>query len=1306
MLNVLRRCVAVALVTLTTVFLAGRAGAASYTWTGADGATGNWSSATNWTAPGAPTSAGTTDLVFANNASGQISSNNIANPFIMNSLTFNSGLPAVSVTGSTLTFNGGSAKEVFQNSANPVSIGQSLYWGQSAWLYISGSGTGDLTIGTLAFNDQGFSRVRNTAAFNVILPNVSVPGPRTADINNDMPAATGKQITIGSVSFTTVGATPVLELFGVGKTEITGQLIPVTGAAGSVNFNPSTNGTVLLSNPAGAFVGTVDGTFGSAGGTINLGGATHQIRDLTFYGANATNGTVAVRNFYLDYGTVNVAMTDGAGYAGNLIKRDITNNDSSINTAFSHTGVTRLIASNITLQNNGTANQSNIEFDVVPRNGEDSCLILDNAATNNANRISDTKSIAMSGGQLVLVGNASAATQEDMGPVTVSRQAAIQVDAAAGGVASLTGDSLTRSNYGTLYVAGDSLGSAAAGNVGQVKFDTAPAMTAGTPGTTSAPVVPWVTGYPYYWNNPSGNWFADMLTYDAARGFRPLAVGEYVANSPATGGGANNRLANNVSTTWNLAGASVSMKSLAMVPSGNGTYTLGGIASETLTITDGIIVSGRSNQVTANVISVANLTFGPNSVTGYEGIIHAYNGTTTTINSNIIDNAGNAVSLTKAGPGTLVLRGANAMGSTLRINEGSVTVDGNSSTTVSNVIIDSILSGSLDVVAGSTVTTTGSGTVLYVKRPLNQTATSGGGTINLSGNVYVTNAAVGTQSQTTFGANMNLGAATRTLTVDNGPSDPDLIMNGAISSSGGGLVKAGAGQMRLTGSNSYNGPTTVSAGSLYLYGASGTIASSSSVTVPGTTTALPVLYLDNSGGNNNDRVGDVPVNLTYGSNGRGAATLKVAGNPSVATTEHIGTISFEGFNMISLDAQAGGATRLTAVGLNRQNRGVLLIAGGSSLSGGGTLGAPAAAKVAQFGLDSAPTLVGSGPAGSHTVGVYPFAFGCGRPDDWGSRWTGPDAGGLLTYDGTTNSFRILNRSTEYETATLTANENMWASFNVTSDITIQSFTCNNSSVTGSAGRTLAISSGLIDNVSGYDQTTISVPFLTFGNGTTGYEGIINTYSFAGGSGRTYVTSLIQDNAGNATALTVAGAGLLTLTANSTYTGPTTLLAGTTLINGAPTGTSSYTVYSGATLGGTGTINAPVTVQAGGTLNPGASVGTLTMNSQPVNLNGTLLIELSGATTDWLKNVGALALGANSALTFSFTDAFLPGQFYAFANYTSLSGTFGTITGMPSNRYIDYNYLGGNQIALVPEPGACLLLGLAAAAALRRRARRG
>src|SRR5437667_1179058 len=94
---------------------------------------------------------------------------------------------------------------------------------------------------------------------------------------------------------------------------------------------------------------------------------------------------------------------------------------------------------------------------------------------------------------------------------------------------------------------------------------------------------------------------------------------------------------------------------------------------------------------------------------------------------------------------------------------------------------------------------------------------------------------------------------------------------------------------------------------------------------------------------------------------------------------------------------------------------------------------------------------------------------------------------------------------------------------------------------------------------------------------------------AGGDNTSTTFSGVYQNSG-AAALIKAGTGALTLSGVNTYTGATTVNAGTLAVTGSIV--SPVTVNSGGTLGGTGTINNTVTVNSGGTLSPGTSPGII------------------------------------------------------------------------------------------------------------------
>ena len=112
---------------------------------------------------------------------------------------------------------------------------------------------------------------------------------------------------------------------------------------------------------------------------------------------------------------------------------------------------------------------------------------------------------------------------------------------------------------------------------------------------------------------------------------------------------------------------------------------------------------------------------------------------------------------------------------------------------------------------------------------------------------------------------------------------------------------------------------------------------------------------------------------------------------------------------------------------------------------------------------------------------------------------------------------------------------------------------------------------------------------------------------------TFAAGLREDN--GTLALEKVGSGTWTLTGtNHTYTGATTVKAGTLLMNGSLS-TSAVTVKNGATLGGTGTISSAVTVEDGGYL-----TGALTLSSVPSG-SGQILV---GATdTEFLTFSGAI-----------------------------------------------------------------------------------
>ncbi len=221
-------------------------------------------------------------------------------------------------------------------------------------------------------------------------------------------------------------------------------------------------------------------------------------------------------------------------------------------------------------------------------------------------------------------------------------------------------------------------------------------------------------------------------------------------------------------------------------------------------------------------------------------------------------------------------------------------------------------------------------------------------------------------------------------------------------------------------------------------------------------------------------------------------------------------------------------------------------------------------------------------------------------------------------------------------------------------------------------------------------------------------------------------ALLHSNIGGDNAidggLTKLGNGTLTLTGVNTYTGTTTVSAGTLLVNGThAAGTGNYSVGTSGRLGGTGTLTTAGAMTIDGQINGGdfGTVGTLNITGAGSRaLSGTYLFDVDYGTNtgDVLNITGATALDINGG-TFELGTALgatpAAGSHYAIkifesnvADATTAPGqsNFTNVSGLASHQSI-VTWDGGKTYYLVPEPGSFALLALGSFLLLRRPSRR-
>jgi autotransporter-associated beta strand protein len=151
-----------------------------------------------------------------------------------------------------------------------------------------------------------------------------------------------------------------------------------------------------------------------------------------------------------------------------------------------------------------------------------------------------------------------------------------------------------------------------------------------------------------------------------------------------------------------------------------------------------------------------------------------------------------------------------------------------------------------------------------------------------------------------------------------------------------------------------------------------------------------------------------------------------------------------------------------------------------------------------------------------------------------------------------------------------------------------------------------------------------------------------------------------DGTGN---VTKTGSGPLVLSGASSYTGTTTVRAGTMLVDGSHQG-GAITVEGGA-LGGVGQIFSGVIIAAQGALAPGnlnTPISTLTVDTT-LRIEGTVQIDInkSGFTlaNDFVAGFSAITYGGTLRLNIS-GDPLVEGDVFTLFTFASASGAFANI----------------------------------------------
>lgn len=603
----------------------------------------------------------------------------------------------------------------------------------------------------------------------------------------------------------------------------------------------------------------------------------------------------------------------------------------------------------------------------------------------------------------------------------------------------------------------------------------------------------------------------------------------------------------------------------------------------------------------------------------------------TIVLSGIVSGSGD---LFQDGAGTTRLSGANTFSGGLTVDSGTVQLGNDSAAGTGTLTLNG---GTIEAFGGA--------------RSLNEAVTVGG------------NFAVGGSQNLTLSGAMNLGGATRTVTVDNSGL---TTFSGTISGTGG-LTKAGAGTLVLSGTNPYDGVTTLNAGTLSVSnllngGTDSNIGDSPSAAANLVFNGGTLQYT--GAGSTSDRAFTVGTGgATIEANGSGALNLNQTG---------VLAYSGSGARTITLTGTSTAANNLSADIGNGTGGDTSLVKDGTGtwrISGDNTFGGTATVKNGILEMNSSTINGGVPPAADLIVGD-----------------------GI----GAANSAiaRNLQEGQVGNTSTVTVYSDGWFDINAAAypdkggvgayrEETVGQINLYGGRITTGNPGSLNIDASLPGaGISSFANSQTALIDAT--GGLVDFKGLTRTISVEDGSQVTDLEIRGQITNGG---VTKTGAGRLSFTGTeaNTYTGATTVSGGT--------------LELAKSSGVTSIAGSAITVNSGGTLLLASN--NQINNAANLTLNSGILS--TGESVGYSETLGTLTLSGTSSI-----DLGTAAHLLQFANSSALSGSWsGTLTingwtGIPETSGTSGQIFFGNnasgltsgQLAMISftgfGPGAMLL----------------